>query len=76
MKELVEYIAKSLVDDPDEVTVTETVTGPNVLLELHVGQGDMGRVIGRQGRVVNAMRSLVQLSASRQAKRAQLEIVE
>jgi uncharacterized protein len=76
MKELVEYIAKALVDDPDEVSVTETTTGPNVLLELHVGPGDMGRVIGRQGRVVNAMRSLVQLSAARQAKRAQLEIVE
>jgi predicted RNA-binding protein YlqC (UPF0109 family) len=76
MKELVEYIAKSLVDDPDEVSVTEVVHGPNVLLELRVGPGDMGRVIGRQGRVVNAMRSLVQLSASRQARRAQLEIVE
>ena len=76
MKELVEYIAKSLVDNADEVSVTEVVTGPNVLLELRVGEGDMGRVIGRQGRVVNAMRSLVQLSAARQAKRAQLEIVE
>ena len=76
MKELVEYIAKSLVDDAGQVSVTEVVTGPNVLLELRVGPGDMGRVIGRQGRVVNAMRSLVQLSASRQAKRAQLEIVE
>ena len=76
MKELVEYNAKSLVDNADEVSVTEVATGPNVLLELRVGPGDMGRVIGRQGRVVNAMRSLVQLSASRQAKRAQLEIVE
>ena len=76
MKELVEYIAKALVDNPDQVSVTEETNGPNILLELRVGDGDMGRVIGRQGRVVNAMRSLVQLSASRQAKRAQLEIVE
>jgi predicted RNA-binding protein YlqC (UPF0109 family) len=73
---LVEYIAKVLVDNPDEVSVTEVATGPNVLIELRVGPGDMGRVIGRQGRVVNAMRSLVQLTASRHAKRAQLEIVE
>jgi predicted RNA-binding protein YlqC (UPF0109 family) len=76
MKELVEYIAKALVDDPDEVSVTEVASGPEVILELRVGQGDMGRVIGRQGRVVNAMRALVQLSAARQAKRAQLEIVD
>jgi predicted RNA-binding protein YlqC (UPF0109 family) len=76
MKELVEYIARSLVDDPDQVSVTEDTNGPNILLELRVGPGDMGRVIGRQGRVVNAMRALVQFSAARQAKRAQLEIVE
>ena len=48
MKELVEYIAKALVDNPDQVSVTEEVNGPNVLLELRVGDGDMGRVIGRQ----------------------------
>jgi predicted RNA-binding protein YlqC (UPF0109 family) len=76
MKELVEYIAKALVDHPDEVSVSEDTNGPNVLLELRVGEGDMGRVIGRQGRVVNAMRSLVQFTAARQTKRAQLEIVE
>ncbi len=76
MKELVEYIAKSLVDNADEVSVTEVVTGPNVLLELRVGPGDMGRVIGRQGRVVNAMRALVQLCAARDGRRAQLEIID
>lgn len=76
MKALVEYLAKALVDEPDEVSVTEVVAGPEVILELRVGQGDMGRVIGRQGRVVNAMRSLVQMVAARQARRAQLEIVE
>lgn len=76
MKALVEYMAKSLVDDPEAVSVTEVVTGPEVILELRVGPGDMGRVIGRQGRVVNAMRALVQMCAAREAKRAQLEIVE
>ena len=76
MKELVEYIAKALVDNPDQVTVSEDAHGSTTLLELHVGQGDMGRVIGRQGRVVNAMRTLVQFGAARQNKRAQLEIVD
>ncbi len=76
MKELVEYMAKALVDDPDRVLVTESVTGTAVILELRVGPGDMGRVIGRGGRVVNAMRALVQMTAARQARRAQLEIIE
>jgi uncharacterized protein len=76
MKELVEYMAKALVDNPDKVSVTEVVTGPDVILELRVGRGDAGRVIGRGGRVVNAMRTLVQLCAARQARRAQLEIVD
>ena len=76
MKELVEYIAKALVDDPAQVTVTEHRTGPDVFLELRVGPGDMGRVIGRSGRVVNAMRTLVQMCAAREARRAQLEIME
>jgi predicted RNA-binding protein YlqC (UPF0109 family) len=76
MKELVEFMARSLVDNPDEVSVTEQISGPNVLLELRVGEGDMGRVIGRQGRVVNAMRTLLQFTAARQAKRAQLEILD
>jgi uncharacterized protein len=76
MKELVEYMAKALVDDPDRVMVTEVVTGSEVVLELRVGPGDMGRVIGRGGRVVNAMRALVQMTAARQARRAQLEIIE
>jgi uncharacterized protein len=76
MKELVEYMAKALVDDPDRVLVTEVVNGSEVILELRVGPGDMGRVIGRGGRVVNAMRTLVQMTAARQARRAQLEIIE
>jgi hypothetical protein len=76
MKELVEYMAKALVDDPDQVHATEVVTGTEVVVELRVGPGDMGRVIGRGGRVVNAMRSLVQVAAARQARRGQLEILE
>jgi predicted RNA-binding protein YlqC (UPF0109 family) len=76
LKDLVEYIAKALVDDPGQVVVTEIETGPDVILELHVAQPDMGRVIGRGGRVANAIRTLVQMCAAREAKRAQLEIVE
>ena len=76
MKELVEHIARSLVDDPAQVVVTQVETGPDVLIELHVAQPDMGRVIGKGGRVANAIRTLVQMCAAREAKRAQLEIVE
>ncbi len=76
MKELVEYIAKALVDDPAQVSVAEVETGVDVLLELRVAREDMGRVIGKQGRVANAIRALVQVCAVREAKRAQLEIVE
>ena len=75
MKELIEYIAKSLVDDPSQVSVSEVISGPEVMLELHVAEEDVGRMIGRGGRVVNAMRTLAQMCAVRQAKRAQLEIV-
>ena len=75
MKELIEYIAKSLVDDPSQVSVSEVTYGPEVILELHVAEEDVGRMIGRSGRVVNAMRTLAQMCAARQAKRAQLEIV-
>jgi hypothetical protein len=75
VKELIEYIARALVDEPDEVRVTEVVTGASVVLELHVAQDDVGRMIGRGGRVVNAMRALAQMCAAREARRAQLEIV-
>lgn len=63
MKELVEYIAKSLVDDPSQVEVTEIAHGASITLELHVAQEDMGRVIGKNGRVANAMRTLVRVLA-------------
>lgn len=75
MKELVEYIAKSLVDHPDKVRVTEVQGSSATILELSVAEGDMGRVIGKSGRVVSAIRTLVQVAATRQGKRVSLEIV-
>lgn len=75
MKELVEYIAKSLVDDPSQVTVTEIEGTTSVILELRVAPEDMGRVIGRNGRVANAMRTLLRVLAAKQGKRVTLEIV-
>ena len=75
MKELVEYIAKSLVDNPDKVRVTEVQGSSATILELSVAEGDMGRVIGKSGRVVSAIRTLVQVAAAKQGKRVSLEIV-
>jgi uncharacterized protein len=75
MKELVEFIAKSLVDDPTQVHVSE-IEGENaVILELRVGPEDMGRVIGKGGRTANAMRRLIRVMAAKEGKRANLEIV-
>ena len=62
MKELVEVIAKALVDQPDEVSVTEKKEGRTTVLELHVADGDMGKVIGKQGRIAKAIRSVVTVS--------------
>jgi predicted RNA-binding protein YlqC (UPF0109 family) len=75
MKELVEYIAKSLVDDPSQVEVTEIEGATSVILELRVAPEDMGRVIGRSGRVANAMRTLLRVVAAKQGKRVTLEII-
>ncbi len=75
MKELVEYIAKSLVDDPSQVRVTEINQGASTIIELEVAQEDMGRVIGRNGRVANAMRTLVRVLAAKEGKRITLDIV-
>jgi len=76
MKELIEYIAKALVDDPEAVRVDEIMGGRSIIYELHVAQPDMGRVIGKRGRVANAMRSLLRVAAVRRGKRATLEIVD
>ncbi|MCL4239206.1 MAG: KH domain-containing protein [Anaerolineae bacterium] len=75
MKELVEYIAKSLVEDPSQVQVTETTQSGTTILELQVAQDDMGRIIGKNGRVANAMRVLVRVLASQRGKRVTLDIV-
>lgn len=75
MKELVEFIAKSLVDDPSQVYVSEIEGENSVILELRVGPEDMGRVIGKGGRTVNAMRTLVRVLAAKQGKRVTLEVV-
>jgi uncharacterized protein len=76
MKELVEYIARSLVDDPNAVEVTESATGSSaIILELRVAPDDMGRVIGKNGRVANAIRSLLRVVATKDGKRVTLEIV-
>jgi predicted RNA-binding protein YlqC (UPF0109 family) len=75
MKELVEYIAKSLVDDPSQVQVTEHSRGNSTTLELEVAQEDMGRVIGKNGRVANAMRVLVRVVAAKQGQRVTLDII-
>ena len=66
MKELVEVIAKSLVDYPDEVNVTETENEKAIVLELRVAQSDMGKVIGKQGRIAKAIRSVVKAAASKE----------
>lgn len=75
LKELVEYIARSLVDNPDEVEVTENAGTNSVIIELRVAPDDMGRVIGRDGRVANAIRVLLRVVAARENKRVTLEII-
>lgn len=75
MKELVEVIAKALVDNPDEVVVTEKEEGKNLVVELHVAQSDMGKVIGKQGRIAKAIRSVVKAASSKDNKRVDVEIV-
>ena len=74
MKELVEVIAKALVNNPDEVVVTETETDRETVLELKVAPSDMGKVIGKQGRIANAIRSVVKVAASKEDKRVTLDI--
>ena len=75
MRELVEYMAKALVDEPDAVKVEEIRARGSTILELHVGQTDMGRVIGKQGRIAQSMRALVKVAAARRNERVTLEIV-
>ena len=74
MKELVEYIAKSIVNSPDDVVVTEEVNEQGITLKLQVADDDKGRVIGKQGRIAEAMRTLVRVKAAKAGTRATLEI--
>ena len=76
MKDLIEFISTSLVDDPTQVEVAEIRRGSQVTLKLQVGKEDMGRVIGKGGRVANAMRTLLRVTAAQEGKRATLDIVE
>jgi predicted RNA-binding protein YlqC (UPF0109 family) len=76
MKALTEYIAKSLVEHPDEVTVDEIRHGNRVTLELSVAKDDMGRVIGKGGRVANAIRTLLRVAAERDGSQVTLDVVE
>lgn len=76
MKELVEVVAKSLVDYPDEVQVTETENDKAVVLELKVAQSDMGKVIGKQGRIAKAIRTVVKAAASKEDRKVIVEIMQ
>ncbi len=76
MKKLVEIIAKALVDYPDEVVVTETESEKGILLELRVASADMGKVIGKQGRIAKAIRSVVKAAATKDDKKVTVEIVQ
>lgn len=76
MKELVEVIAKALVDHPNEVVVTEREDGDDLILELKVASQDMGKVIGRQGRIAKAIRSVVKAASTRLDKRVTVDIVQ
>jgi len=75
MKELIEYIAKSIVNAPDDVVVTEEESEEGVTLKLQVADDDKGRVIGKQGRIAEAMRSLIRVKAAKAGTRVSLEIV-
>ncbi|MCI8892189.1 MAG: KH domain-containing protein [Eubacterium sp.] len=76
MKELVEVIAKSLVDHPQEVVVSQTEDDKSIVIELRVAQVDMGKVIGKQGRIAKAIRSVVKAAASRADKKVIVEIMQ
>ena len=76
MKEVLEIIAKALVDAPEEVSVTEVEGEQSIILELRVAEKDMGKVIGKQGRIAKAIRTVVKAAASREAKHVVVEIIQ
>ena len=76
MKELIEYIAKALVDNPDAVSITENEGNQTSILELKVAKEDLGKVIGKQGRTARAMRTILSAASAKVKKRMVLEIIE
>ena len=76
MKELVEVIARALVDNPDEVNVTEREDGRTLVLEVRVAESDMGKVIGKQGRIAKAIRSVVKAAAAKEERRVVVDIIQ
>lgn len=76
MKDFIEYIAKNLVDKPDEVKVTEIDGERTVVYELRVGEGDLGKVIGKRGQTAKSIRILIAAASAKRGKRAVLEILE
>jgi len=76
MKDMIEYIARSLVENPDSVQVEEISSGNRVRIELRVAREDMGRVIGKVGRVANAIRTLMRVAADRSGQRVTLDVLE
>lgn len=74
MKDLIDYMARAIVDNPDEVEVTEEEEDDQIVYHLRVAESDMGKVIGKQGRIANAMRTLLKVAAVRRGTRAVLEI--
>lgn len=76
MKELLTYIAKNLVNDPDAVSVTETVQDSEVVYELRVAPDDMGKVIGRHGRIAKEIRTLMKAAGNRENKKVTVDIVD
>ncbi|MBQ2754162.1 MAG: KH domain-containing protein [Clostridia bacterium] len=75
MKELLEFIAKSLVDDKDAVTVSESETETTITLELRVSEGDMGKVIGKQGRIAKAIRTVIRSASAKTGKKVIVDII-
>lgn len=76
MRELVEFLAKSLVDNPDQVQVKEVEGERSIILELTVASEDMGKVIGKQGRIAKAIRTVVKAAATREGKKVVVEIIQ
>lgn len=74
-KDLVEYIVKGLVEHPDDVSVEEIANGKSILVEVTVADGDTGRVIGKRGRVINAIRTVTQIKGSKNGKKIAVELV-